>query len=74
MAKIKVRKVKNVECYDFESKINIPYDKSIEVDKTNFIERKIKEGILKEVKTTKAKGGGKDNNSKGGKSKKKGKA
>lgn len=71
MAKIKVKKVKNVECYDFQSKISIPYDKTIEVYRTNFIERKIEEGILKEVKTTK-KGGGKDDNSKGGKSKKEG--
>lgn len=72
MAKIKVKKIKNVECYDFESKTSIPYDKTIEVRKTSFVERKIKEGILKEVKTTKAKGGGKDDNSKGGKSKKEG--
>ena len=70
MSKIIIKKIKNVECYDFENKANIPYGKVVEVEKTRFIEQKLNEGVLEEVRTTKAKGGGIDDNSKGGKGKK----
>lgn len=87
MKKIKVKKIKNVECYDFESKVDIPFNIPIEVEKTLFVENKLEEGtlekteeteeieagrateILEEVVATKE-GGGKDDNSKGRKSKK----
>lgn len=49
MSKINIRKVKNVECYDFETKTNIPYGEAIEVKETKFIKQKLEEKILEEV-------------------------
>lgn len=69
MSKINVKKIRNVECYDFETKTNIPYDKVVEVEETKFIKQKLEEKVLEEVEETE--GGGKDDNSKGGKGKKK---
>lgn len=50
MPKINVKKVKNVECYDFETKTNIPYGEVIEVKETKFIKQKLEENVLEEVK------------------------
>ncbi|CAK7080514.1 hypothetical protein [Tissierella sp.] len=89
MSKINVKKIRNVECYDFETKTNIPYDKAVEVEETQFIKQKLEEKVLEEVKikdegdnqppkvdeneeVEETEGGGKDDNSKGGKGKKKG--
>jgi len=50
MIKIKVKKVRNVECYDFNSNTDIPFGENIEVEKTSFIDKKLMDGILEEVK------------------------
>ncbi|MGJ0848446.1 hypothetical protein ACR77J_17285 [Tissierella praeacuta] len=50
MSKINIKKVKNVECYDFETKTNIPYDEVVEVEETKFIKQKLDEEVLEEIR------------------------
>lgn len=54
MSKINVKKIKNVECYDFETKTNIPFDRVVEVKETKFIKQKLEEKMLEEVRVKKS--------------------